>query len=186
MTHSNSPAQAIISAKTLIESDRRSEIRLKANGGNSVLIVCDPMAETAYISQMKELLPAETYSFIDLNQSLIDFVIRHKEDITGLFDNLQSSIHEIFKAPAGEESDDLFKTIIRQIQQALDNNKVPVLINTGALYGSGIDNIHLMESKTVMSANLPLMILYPATKENDTLMFLGSRPSSKYRCAIIQ
>ena len=180
------PAQIILEAKRLVESDRRSEIRLNANGGNSILIVCDPMREVEYIAQFEELLPKNSYSIIDLNQCLLNFVTNNKAELVELYDLLQSTTHEIFKAPAAEESKDLFKEIIGQINQALKAGKVPVLINTGSLYGTGIHNIHIMENETVMTASQPLIILYPATTEPDRIMFLGKHPASKYRCMIIQ
>lgn len=180
------PAHIILEAKRLVDSDRRSEIRLNANGGNSILIVCDPMKEPEYIEHLKELFPADNFSIIDLNQCLIDFVTKHKAQLIELYDLLQSTTHEIFKAPTGEESNDLFKEIITKIHDALKKDKVPVLINTGALYGTGIHNIHIMENEIVMKASLPLIILYPATIEPDRIMFLGKHPASKYRCMIIQ
>lgn len=182
----NNPAQIILEAKRLVESDRRSEIRLNANGGNSILIVCDPMKESEYIEHLIELLPIDNFSIIDLNQCLIDFVADHNAELVELYNLLQSATHEIFKAPAGEESPDLFKEIISKIQHALQQNKVPVMINTGALYGTGIHNIHIMENETVMKAALPLIILYPATIEPDRILFLGKHPASKYRCMIIE
>ena len=182
----NNPAHIILEAKRLVESDRRSEIRLNANGGNSILLVCDPMREMDYIMHLKELLPIENFSIIDLNKSLVDFVTNHKTELVQLYNLIQSATHEIFKAPAGEESNDLFKEIINKIHDALQENKVPVLINNGALYGTGIHNIHIMENEIVMIAALPLIILYPATIEPDRIMFLGKQPASKYRCMIIQ
>ena len=182
----SSAEHIILQAKRLVESDRRSEIRLNANGGNSILVVCDPMQEPEYIDVIRKHLPDDTYSIIDLNKCLIDFITTHKSAIIELFSLLQSATQEIFKAPPDEESQDLFKEIISQISEAFNNKKVPVLINSGALYGTGIDNIHIMENENVMNAAFPLIILYPATKEADRLMFLGKRPSSKYRCMIIQ
>lgn len=182
----NNPAQIILEAKRLVESDRRSEIRLNANGGNSILIVCDPMKETEYIEHLQQLLSTDNFSIIDLNQCLINFVNTHKDQLVELYDLLQSATHEIFKAPAGEESSDLFKEIIAKIQNAVQQDKVPVLFNTGALYGTGIHNIHIMENESVMKAALPLIILYPATIEPERIMFLGKHPASKYRCMIIQ
>ena len=182
----NNPANTILEAKRLVESDRRSEIRLNANGGNSILLVCDPMREMEYIEHLTELLPIENFSIIDLNKCLVDFVTNHKTELVELYDLLQSATHEIFKAPAGEESNDLFKEVISKIQYALQQDKVPVLINTGALYGTGIHNIHIMENEIVMKAALPLIILYPATIEPDRILFLGKHPASKYRCMIIQ
>jgi len=180
------PAQMILEAKRLVESDRRSEIRLNANGGNSILIVCDPMREAEYIAHLEELLSKDSYTIIDLNKCLVDFVSNNKAELVELYDQLQSATHEIFKAPAGEESKDLFKEIIELIDQALAVDKVPILINTGSLYGTGIHNIHIMENDIVMKAALPLIILYPATIEPDRIMFLGKQPASKYRCMIIE
>lgn len=183
---SNSPEHIILETKKLVESDRRSEIRLNANGGNSILLVCDPMQEKEYIAHLAKLLPDDGYEIIDLNEILIEFISEHKDELTELFEQLQSSVHEIFKAPAGEESKDLFKEIIARIEAAFNKKKVPVLINTGALYGTGIDNIHIMENDLVMKSAYPLIILYPATREADTLMFLGKRRASRYRCMIVQ
>jgi hypothetical protein len=182
----NNPANIILEAKRLVESDRRSEIRLNANGGNSILLACDPMRELEYIEHLRELLPIENFSIIDLSQCLIDFVTNYKTELVELYDLLQSATHEIFKAPAKEESNDLFKEVILKIKNSLQQDKVPVLINTGALYGTGIHNIHIMENEIVMNASLPLIILYPATIEPDRILFLGKHPASKYRCMIIQ
>jgi hypothetical protein len=116
---------------------------------------------------------------------LISFVEAHKEDLAEMFELLKSSVHQIFKAPDGETSPALFKYLIGVIDQTFKANKIPVLIHSGALYGSGIDNIHLMENELVMKAKTPLIILYPATQDGDQLMFLNSRPASKYRCMIV-
>lgn len=182
----NNPAHIVLEAKRLVESDRRSEIRLNANGGNSILMVCEPMRELEYIDHLKDLLPTDAYEIIDLNECLIDFVTNHKTVLPELYDMLQSATHQIFMAPEKEESNDLFKEIILRIKEAFLNEKVPVLINTGALYGTGIHNIHIMENEVIMKAVLPLIILYPATVEPDRILFLGKHPASKYRCMIIQ
>lgn len=182
----SNPENIIQQVKMLVESDKRSEIRLNANGGNSILVICEPMSEAEYITKIEELLPSDGYHIIDLNQCLNDFITENKDEIVELYNLLQTTTHEIFKAPAGEESSDLFKEIISRISQSLQQNKIPVLINTGSLYGTGIHNIHIMENEVVMRAAFPLVILYPATKETDQIMFLGKQPASKYRCMIIQ
>lgn len=182
----NNPAHIILEAKRLVESDRRSEIRLNANGGNSILMVCEPMMELEYIDQLKILLPTDAYAIIDLNECLTDFVTNHKTVLPELYNMLQSATHQIFRAPEEEESIDLFREIISKINEALQKETVPVLINTGAIYGTGIHNIHIMENEVVMKAALPLIILYPATVEPDRILFLGKHPASKYRCMIIQ
>jgi hypothetical protein len=186
MTPLNNSSHSIREAKRLVESESRSEIKHNANGGNSILIVCDPMQEVEYIAKIEELLPTEKYTILDLNECLIEFISQHLKELTELFEQLKSATNQIFKAPDGENSEDLFKVIIKEIKKSLKDDKVPVLINTGALYGTGIHNIHIMENENVMTASLPLIILYPATMEPDRLMFLGKQSASKYRCMIIK
>jgi hypothetical protein len=174
----------ITQVKRLVESDKRSEIRLNANGGNSILLVCPPNLEHQFIVKLNELM-GEPYAIIDLNELLISFVENNKSDLADMFDLLKGSVHQIFKSPEGETGPDLFSTIISKIKNSYNEDKIPVLIHSGALYGSGIDNIHLMENELVMKSRLPLIILYPATQESEQLLFLNSRPSSKYRCMIV-
>lgn len=180
-----SPEHKILDLKRLVESDKRSEIRLNANGGNSILLVCPPNQEHVYATEIYNMLDEKIYDIIDLNDILIDYVRSNNEEIGELFELLKGSIHQIFKSPGNEIESDLFSQIILRIHQSFDNNKIPVLLHSGALYGSGIDNIHLMEHEMVMKSKLPLIILYPATEDGDKLMFLNTRPASKYRCMII-
>jgi hypothetical protein len=180
-----SPEHKILDLKRLVESDKRSEIRLNANGGNSILLVCPPSQEHIYASHISSMLDKETYDVIDLNDILINYVRSNTEELGELFELLKGSIHQIFKSPGNEIESDLFTQIIDRIHESFNTNKIPVLLHSGALYGSGIDNIHLMEHEMVMKSKLPLIILYPATEEGDKLMFLDSRPASKYRCMII-
>jgi hypothetical protein len=186
MSSSVNPEHIIAQLKRIVESDMRSEIRLNANGGNSILLVCPPALEFQYIEKLVEMMPSDTYKIIDINEMLMSFVEAHKADLKEMFDLLKGSVHQIFKAPEGETSPDLFKHLLRDIEQTYTENKIPVLIHTGALYGSGIDNIHLMENELVMKAKSPMIILYPATQDGDKLMFLDSRPASKYRCMIVK
>jgi len=181
----SSPETLINQVKRLVESDKRSEIRLNANGGNSILLVCPPEQELTFIENLQEMMSPEEYAIINLNETLVSFT-EHADNLVDLFDLLRGSIPQIFKSPEGEESNDLFSFILAAIADAYSANKVPVLIRAGALYGTGIDNLHLMENELVMKANKPLIILYPATKEGDRLMFLNSRPASRYRCMIIE
>jgi len=180
------PENTIIETKRVVESDKRSEIRLNANGGNSILIVCEPIRESEYIAAIRKLMDSGVYAIIDLNEALVEFVDSNKESLDELFELLKGSVHQIFKAPNGEEANDLYKLIIEKIKTAYSNGKIPVLVNTGALYGSGIDNIHVMENEFVMKSSTPLIILYPATKDKDNLLFLSKRHASRYRCMIIE
>lgn len=179
------PEHTISQLKRIVESDKRSEIRLNANGGNSILVVCSPEMEYVFIEKLISSMPDDKYELIDVNQILISFVETHKEELPEMFDILRGSVNQIFKAPEGETTPDLFKHLLGSIEQSFNDNKIPVLYHTGALYGSGIDNIHLMENNLIMKSKLPLIIIYPATQEGEQIMFLNSRPASKYRCMII-
>jgi len=179
------PEHIITQLKRIVESDKRSEIRLNANGGNSILLVCPPELELQFIGKLTELMPQDTYSIIDINEMLVSFVEENQSNLAEMFDLLRGSVHQIFKAPEGETTPDFFKHLLSAIAHSFDEHKIPVLIHSGALYGSGIDNIHLMENELVMKSKTPLILLYPATQEGEKLMFLNSRPASKYRCMIV-
>ena len=64
----------------IVESDKKSEIRLNANGGNSILLVCPPEKEGQYIASLKSILKGRDYNIIDLNELLIGFVDKYKDD----------------------------------------------------------------------------------------------------------
>ncbi|MDD4150295.1 MAG: hypothetical protein PHE33_09720 [Bacteroidales bacterium] len=185
MTTSINPEHLIIQVKRVVESNKRSEIRLNANGGNSILLVCPPDRELQFIDEIYKQMSNDSYKIISLEKMLISFVDDNIENIRSSFELLKGSVNQIFKAPEGEICSDLFSSIINEIKKAFDENKIPILINSGALFGSGIDNIHLMENESVMTSNKPLIILYPATQEGDKLLFLNTRHASKYRCMII-
>jgi hypothetical protein len=182
---SSNPENMILTTMRLVESDKNSNIRLNANGGNSILVVCKPAQELDYIQAINKFMTDDKYEILDLCNLLCEFVNENRSDLEDSFELLKGSLHQIFKIPAGEEGNDLLGLIMHAIDSCLKANKIPVLINIGALYGSGIGSIHIMENELVMRASLPLIILYPATREQDKLMFLGKRPASKYRCMIV-
>ncbi|MBU2649684.1 MAG: hypothetical protein KKA81_02010 [Bacteroidetes bacterium] len=182
---SSSPDIIINEVKRLVESDKRSEIRLNANGGNSILVVCPPDSEPEYIQAMENQME-DGYEIIKLDDLLMNFVESNRQEIEDRFDLLRGSVEQVFKLPQGEDGQDLYKIIMDSIVNSFQANKIPVLVNTGSLYGSGIENIHIMENEQVMKSPYPLIILYPAVRDHDRLMFLGIRPASKYRCMIME
>jgi len=177
--------QIVNQVKRVVESNKRSEIRLNANGGNSILLVCPPDQEDSYIDTIKNTMGPEIYKIIDLNTILVTYVQDNKKEIEESFELLKGSVHQIFKAPEGEVGPDLYSCIMNEISDSFNADRIPVLINTGSLYGSDIENIHIMESEVVMKSSIPLVVLYPGTKEGDHIMFLSVRPASKYRCMIV-
>ena len=168
-----------------VQAYNENNIKLSANGGNSMLFMCPPVEESEYIAVMKKTLNSEKYMFLDMNELLVKFVEENADVIKMKFDFLRNSSNQIFKLPQGEEGNDLFRMIIDEIVSAYDAGKIPVLIRVGALNGTDIENIHIMENKIVMNGKKPLVILYPAVKKNQEIMFLGIRPASKYRCMVI-
>jgi len=179
-----SPDYFVFGIKELVDPERRTEIRLNANGGNSILLVCPPSQEMDFIESLRNNFEPEKFELINLDEILLEFVESKKDELPQLFDLLRGSIEQIFKAPAGEDSDDLFKLILSKIEASFLRKRVPVLIRAGVLYGTGIDNIHIMEHPLVMDSHLPLLVLYPASIEGEKLMFLSKRPASRYRCLI--
>lgn len=177
------PSNAILELERLISSND-SEIRLQANGGNSILLVCKPAEELDFIKEIK-LLEETKYQIIDLNKVLVEFVENNKEDIKFYFENLQSSLDRIFKNEL-ENQADYFHLILAKIKEVFQNNCVPVIINTGVVYATHFDLLSLMESKIIMNATLPAVFLYPAEyNQNSQLEFLNNRIASEYRCKII-
>ena len=150
MTSLLDPEHVILETKRVVESDRRSDIRLKANGGNSILIVCEPNREMEYIQAIKKLMTDESYQIIDLNNLLNEFVESNMGELEESFSLLKSSVNQIFKTPTGEQGSDFFSLILQSVAMSLNGNKIPVLIHTGTLYGSDIENVHIMESELVM------------------------------------
>jgi len=80
----------------------------------------------------------------------------------------------------------LFSLIINEICTASQDGKTTFLIHTGILNGTGIENVNIMEHKSIMSQAIPLVICYPATFMNGELLFLNHKSASKYRCKLVK
>jgi|APLak6261660231_1056022.scaffolds.fasta_scaffold00152_3 hypothetical protein len=162
----------------------QDQLRKQANGGNSILFSFPPNEEHLYITQAKQHYQDQA-AFIDASQLLVKFI-----DGTGwdafkeYYTDFQSTPHIIFQSD--DPSDDLFDLIINEIQAACHNDKIPFLIRIGCLYGTGIENVNIMENKVVMSLKHPLVIFYPSRIEEDNLYFLNFKPASKYRCVLVK
>ena len=101
MNTSLNPEYIITQLLRLVNSDKRSEIRLNANGGNSVLVVCPNSLEYQFIEKIYSMMPTSTFQVIDINEILISFVKALQADIDEMFDLLKGSVHQIFKTPEG-------------------------------------------------------------------------------------
>ena len=162
----------------------QNQLKRQANGGNSILFSYEPKEEHHYILKARELY-ADTFEFIDISDLLVSFIDEDGWDFfEEYYSDFQNTPHVVFKSD--DPSQDLFDRIIRSIKDARNDGKIPCLIRSGCLNGTGIENVNIMENKEVMATSDPLVIFYPATIENENIYFLNFKPASKYRCTLVK
>ena len=161
----------------------QNELRRKANGGNSILFTYPPQEEALYLEKAQEVL-GETAVFVDVSRLLVEFIDELGwEAFAQHYETLRSDTHKVFNS---EHDPDLFHRILGALTQADAAGKIPVLIRTGALLGTGIENVNIMEHSTIMNLSQPLVICYPATLTDEQLLFLNFKSASKYRCSVVK
>ncbi len=162
----------------------QDRLKREANGGNSILFSYSPEEEQQYIEKAKELY-ADNASFIDVSKMLVQFIDEDGWDsFSEYYNDFRNTPHLIFRSD--DPRPDLFDLIISEIENACQNGKIPFLIRTGCLFGTGIENVHIMEHKAVMKLPHPLVIFYPSKIEDDNIYFLNFKPASKYRCTLVK
>lgn len=164
--------------------NNQDQLRRQANGGNSILFSYQPDEENLYIEKAKELY-REKAEFIDISKLLVKFI---DTDGWGAFAEYYKDFintpHVVFKSEDPEP--DLFDMIISSIKHACEQDKIPFLIRSGCLYGTGIENVNIMEHREVMYLKHPLVIFYPSKISEDNIYFLNFKPGSKYRCTLVK
>lgn len=167
-----------------LESKNRDQLRRKANGGNSIVFTYPPEEENLYLKKIEELKPDDLYQIIDVSKLLVEFIeLDGWPDFEQYYNDFKDTPHLIFRSD--DESTDLMDLIINAIKETVEAGKIPLLTRTGSLYGTGIENVNIMENKIVMGLKHPLVIFYPSKIENENLYFLNFKPASKYRCTVI-
>ena len=158
------------------------KLAIEANGGRSILFVYPPIDDDSYISEARERF-STGFEFIDLRSLLTEFIndMGFEE-----FKRLRSEIGNELFASNNYSEGTFYALIIQRITGAMEAGKIPVLVHTGTIYGLGFSNNNIMEEKVVLNSKIPLVVFYPATVENGTIMFLGKQNASKYRCIVIQ
>ena len=164
--------------KVSLNLQNRDQLRSKANGGNSILFTYPPEEETLYLKKFQELNSEASYCFVDVAKLLVKFI-----DEIGI-DKIERK-YQILKATPFKVFTGFLEFIVSKVE-SVSSTQIPVLIRTGALFGTGIENVNIMEHQTVMGLNHPLVILYPSKIENENLYFLNFKPASKYRCTVIE
>lgn len=167
--------------------DNRDQWKKEANGGNSILFCYPPNEDQLYIKKAQEIYQ-ETAAFIDVSKLLVKLVDDTGwESFSEYYRDFKSTPHKVFRSGGKSEGEmDLFELIIAEIALASEHNKIPFIVRTGSLYGTGIENVNIMEHKIVMSLPQPLVIFYPARIEGFNLYFLNFKPASKYRCILVK
>jgi hypothetical protein len=164
--------------------ENQDQVRRQANGGNSILFSYPPNEEQLYINKAVELYEG-TAAFIDVSNLLVKFIDEDGWDsFKEYYHDFQNTPHLIFNSD--DPSVDLFDMIIAEIEAACANEKIPFIVRTGCLYGTGIENLNIMEHKTIMNLPYPVVIFYPSLIEDDNLLFLNFKPASKYRCMLVE
>jgi hypothetical protein len=167
-----------------IQIKNKDQVKKRANGGNSILFSFNPNEEHLYIKKAMELYK-EKASFIDISKLFVKFIEEDGWDsFKEYYFDFQDTPHLIFKSE--DSSVDLFDMVIREIEIACESEKIPFLVRTGCLFGTGIENVNIMEHKTVMNLPYPLVIFYPSRIEDDSLYFLNFKLASKYRCILVK
>lgn len=165
--------------------DNQDQLRSKANGGNSILFSYPSSEESLYIAQAREHY-RDIAGFIDVSQLLVQFIDEDGwEDFAEYYKEYSSTPDKVFKSSYAEDVD-LFDLIIAEIKRVSESDKIPVLIRSGCLYGTGIENVNIMEHRDIMNLRHPLVLFYPSSVTDDNVLFLNFKPASKYRCILVK
>lgn len=162
----------------------QDQLRKSANGGNSILFSYAPSEEQLYVKEAMSIFKS-TADFIDVSDLLIKYIDEYGwDEFKQYYQDYKNTPHIVFRS--NDDSKDLFDMIIQALESACKNGKIPILTRTGVLYGTGIENVNIMEHKSVIALKKPLVIFYPSKIEEDNLYFLNFKPASKYRCILVK
>ena len=163
--------------------ENQDQLRKQANGGNSILFSYSPSEENLYIAKAQELYNDKA-EFIDISKLLVTFIEEDGWESFAEYYKEMNPKHIVFKSE--DPATDFFDLIISAIKDAGDNDKIPFLIRSGCLFGTGIENVNIMEHRDVMNLRHPLVIFYPSKISEDNIYFLNFKPASKYRCTLVK
>lgn len=162
----------------------QDQLRRQANGGNSILFSYPPNEEDLYIEKGRDLF-GDKASFIDVSRLFVSYIDEEGwDDFQEYYNDFKDTPHLVFRSD--DPSTDLYDLVVGSIERASRDGKIPFLIRTGCLYGTGIDNVNIMENKTVMKMQHPLVLFYPSVIQDDNILFLNFKLASKYRCTLVK
>ena len=169
--------------KLILERKDKEFIKMHAHGGYSILFTYPPQQEQEYLERIRAEYPEAC--LIDIAELFVEYIDSvGYEDFVDIYTEYAGEPEKLFRSELNE--DDLFRRILNNIQAAGESQKIPILLRTGALFGTGIENINLTDSRVVHNLPLPLVIMYPATVGADNkLKFLNVKLASDYRATVI-
>ncbi|PKP62155.1 hypothetical protein CVT91_00355 [Candidatus Atribacteria bacterium HGW-Atribacteria-1] len=165
--------------RIILTNKDKDSIKMDAHGGNSILFIYPPREEELYLSRIKKDYPGAY--FIDIAELFVKYIdIIGYDNFVEVYEEYKSEPEKLFKSESS--SQDFYKIILEEIKEAIKINKIAIIIRTGVLFGTGIENISIMEESAIYQMSLPLIIMYPAVVlDDDKLKFLNCKLSSGYR-----
>lgn len=159
-----------------------TQLKLDANGGNSILFVYPNDEDNLYIAEAKRRFRDDAV-FVDVAQTLTDF---QEEMGMETFKELEEEIGTDVYFRKGA-TDTFFEYLVNRITLAATQGLPVFLVGTSAIANKGFSNINIMEHELVKAAPQPLVYFYPSTIEGDKIYFLDdhNHVASKYRCRVI-
>lgn len=170
-----------------LHESNSTQLKREANGGNSILFTFPPNEESLYLDKAKEFIGDENrFTFIDISELFVEYIDEDGiEEFLELYQQLQPTPYKLFFSK-DDPHVDLYDKIINKIVATVEAGKTPVLIKTGVLFGTGIENINITDNSIVMNLKLPLVIFYPGVMNGENHHFLNAKEASKYRCTVIK
>lgn len=169
---------------TYLDDKMRSYVTISAQGGNSIIFPYPPNEEKKYLLELNKRYP-DAY-FIDISSLFVKYIETvGLDDFIDFYKEHEYDPDEVFISES-EGVDDFFPLIMEEIKNASETSEYIFIIRTGALYGTGMSNIKLLDNEIIKSLKKPIVVMYPSTldtsdPDNQKLKFLGFAPASKYR-----
>jgi hypothetical protein len=167
----------------ILKNKSRQSFKMDAQGGNSIILTYPPKEEKKYLNRIKKDYPNAYY--INIANLFIKFIDTiGYDDFVEAYKEYSSEPENLFKSSL--DTNDFYQLILSELKKAITENKMAIIIRTGALFGTGIENISIMEENIIYQMEKPLIIMYPAeVSEENKLKFLNCRVASGYRAITI-
>lgn len=161
---------------------------IDSNGVNALVIVYPPEKEKEFLDRVYQDYGDQ--HIIDISELFTQLIDSYSLEVfRGALKDYKSTPETLFNNPKSEQQD-LFKMIISEIEEAVNKDKIPILIRTGILHGTHIENTEILEADIINKSQKPLLVFYPAEvrediNEEERVYFLGVKKANDYRGQLI-